>query len=164
MTHLDRPVVSGDYDLRGRDYDTELLGQISDTLIDADRLARLDHRSGFPSFAIYRLVIVREDIYMPSVRMWWVLFSLEWCRTHMRGAFSDELATVAAWDSLQRVIAPSRPLLSAADVAESLGVDLETYTRARNSLRRILEAEVESYWTILCGTYRIAAYLERRER
>lgn len=156
--------MSADYDLRGRDYETELLGQVTDTMIDADRLARLDHRSGFPSFAIYRLVIAQDRLHLVGVRRWWVLFSLEWCRTHMRSGFSEELAATAAWDSLQRVMEPAHPLVPAAWAAECLGVELETYTRARNNLRAILQAELDSYWTILCGTYRIAAYLERREK
>lgn len=153
----------GDYDLRGRDYETELVGPITDAIIDADRLARLEHRSGFPSFALYRLVIAGDRLYLPYVRQWWVLLSLEWCRSNMRDGFSEELATIAAWDSLQRVMSPGRPLLPAAEAAEALGVELETYTRVRNKLRAILQAELDAYWTILCGTYRIVAYLERRK-
>jgi hypothetical protein len=156
--------MSSDYDLKGRDYETELLGAITDTMIDADRLARLDHRSGLPSFALYRLVIVQERLYLPAVRRFWVLFSLEWCRTNMRSGFSEELAGLAAMDSLQRVMDPAHPILPAEEAASGLGVDLETYTRARNALRDTLRAELDAYWTILCGTYRIAAYLERRER
>lgn len=151
-----------DYDLRGRDYETDLIGPIHDGIIDADRLAGLDHRNGFPNFALYRLVLAGDRLYLPHVRRWWVLFSLEWCRSHMRGGFSEELATIAAWDSLQRVMEPARPLIPAAEAAEALGVDLETYTRARNSLRMILQAALDTYWTLLCGTYRIVAYLERR--
>jgi hypothetical protein len=154
--------VQGDYALRGRDYETELLGAITDTVIDADRLARLDHRNGMPNFAIYRLVLAQDRLYLLPVRQWWVMFSLEWCRTHMRSGYSEELATVAAWDSLQRVMDPARPLLPAAEAAESRGVELETYTRARNTLRQVLSATLDGYWALLCGTYRVAAYLERK--
>ena len=154
--------MSADYDLRGRDYETELLGGISDTIIDADRLARLEHNAGFPSFYLYRLVLVKERAYLRPVRQWWVLFAIEWCRSNMRGGFSEELATVAAWDSLTRVMEPAHPVFNAQETADSLGVEVETYTRARNTLRRILQADLDAYWTILCGTYRIVAYLERR--
>lgn len=154
--------VQGDYALKSRDYETELLGAITDAIIDADRLARLDHRNGMPNFAIYRLVLARDYLYLRPVRKWWVLFALEWCRTNMRSGFSEELATIAAWDSLQRVMEPAHPLLPAAEAADDLGVELETYTRARNALRQILAATLDSYWALLCGTYRIAAYLERK--
>lgn len=152
----------GDWDIRGRDYETELLGPVTETIIDADRLARLDHRTGMPCFFMYRLVLAGDGAYMPHVRRWWVLFSLEWCRTHMKSGFSEELATVAAWDSLQRAISPAHPILPADEAAAGLGVDLETYTRARNALRQIFLAALDSYWSLLCGTYRIASYLERR--
>lgn len=163
MTTETKPAqTGGDWFVRGRDYETELLGPITDTIIDADRLAQLDHRNGMPNFAMYRLILAGDSLYIRSVRQWWVLFSLEWCRAHMRSGFSEELATIAAWDSLQRVMEPAHPLLPAAEVADSLGVELETYTRARNALRQTLAATLDSYWGLLCGTYRIAVYLERK--
>lgn len=58
---------------------------------------------------------------------------------------------------------PGPPALPAEEAAEALGVELETYTRVRNKLQAILQAELDAYWTILCGTYRIAVYLERRK-
>lgn len=154
----------GDYDLRGRDFETELIGQVTDAIIDADRLARLDFKTGMPGFALYRLILARDRFYLAIVRPWWVLFCAEWCRTRMRGAYSEEFAGMVALDSLQREMDPAHPILPAEEAAEALGVDLETYARARNELRRILSAAVDSYWALLCGTYRIVAYLERRER
>src|SRR5690606_30579222 len=122
----------GDYDLRGRDYETELVGPITDAIIDADRLARAEHRNGFPNFALYRLVMCGDRAYLKHVRHWWVLFAIEWCRNRMRGSFSEELATIAAWDSLQRVMDPARPILSGPEVAESLGVHCRDYVRVRD--------------------------------
>ena len=152
----------GDYDVRGQDYETQLVGPITDSIIDADRLARLEHRNGFPNFAMYRLILCGDRAYLPAVRQWWVLFSLEWCRGHMRKGFSEELATIAAWDSLQRVMDPARPILGAAEAAESCGVELETYTRARNNLREILGAALQVHWNVMCGTYRLVRHFERK--
>ncbi|MHC9085356.1 hypothetical protein ACYX7E_09990 [Luteimonas sp. RIT-PG2_3] len=152
----------GDYDLRGVDFETQLCGQITDTIIDADRLARLEHNNGFPNFALYRLVLAGDRQYLPAVRKWWVLFALEWCRTNMRSGYSEELATVAAWDSLQRAMDPSRPILVADEVAADLGVSLPTYLRARQNLSQVLGAVISSYWAWLQTTYRVVKAAERR--
>lgn len=153
--------MSADYDLRGQDYETQLVGPITDSIIDADRLARLEHRNGFPNFALYRLVLAGDRAYLPSVRQWWVLFAIEWCRGNMRRGFSADLATVAAWDSLQRVMDPKRPIVAADDAAGALGVELETYTRTRNELRAILAAALSSYWSVMGITYRVVRAAER---
>lgn len=154
--------VQADYAVKGRDYDTELVGPISDDIIDADRLCRVEFDNGFPNFAIYRLVLCQDRGYLRPVRQWWVLFAIEWCRTHMHGAFSEELATVAAWDSLQRVMDPARPILSANEVAESLGVAPRDYRRARESLRKVLSAALATYWTALGGMYRVVIVVNRK--
>ena len=153
---------AGDWDLRGRDYETELVGPITDAIIDADRLARAEHRNGFPNFALYRLIMCGDRMYLEYVRHWWVLFAIEWCRNRMRGSFSEDLATIAAWDSLQRVMDPARPILPADDAARSLGVELETYTRIRANLVRILQAALWSYWEVMGITYRVVRRFERQ--
>lgn len=157
-------MTTGDYDLRGQDYETQLVGPITDTVIDAARLARAEHDNGFPNFAMFRLILAGDMAYLRPVRQWWVLFSIEWCRSHMGRAYSEELATVAAWDSLQRVLYPRRDewRLSAQEAADDLGVELETYTRARNSLKSILGAALQVYSNLLCATYRLARHLERK--
>ena len=152
---------AGDWDLRGRDYETELVGPITDAIIDADRLARAEHRNGFPNFALYRLIMCGDRMYLEHVRHWWVLFAIEWCRNRMRGSFSEDLATIAAWDSLQRVMDPARPILSWPEVSESLGVHCRDYVRVRDGLTAILYAAVGEYWNWLGITYRVVRRFER---
>lgn len=153
---------AGDWDLRGKDYETQLVGPITDAIIDADRLARLEHRNGFPNFAMYRLILCGERQYLPMVRQWWVLFAIEWCKRKMKRGYSEELATVAAWDTLQRAMDPARPILCADEAAASLGVSRNTYLYARNSLGAILGAALKSYWEWLEISYRIVRKLERK--
>lgn len=153
--------MSNDYDLRGLDHETQLVGPISDTIIDAARLARLEHRNGFPNFAMYRLILAGDRAYLPAVRQWWVVFSLEWCRSRMRRGYSEELATIAAWDSLQRMMEPGRPMLSGPEVAESLGVHCRDYVRMRDGLLAVLQAAVSVYWDWLGLTYRVVRRMER---
>lgn len=154
--------VQADYALRGRDYDTELVGPITDDIIDAARLCRVEYENGFPGFPIYRLLLCGDLGYLVPVRQWWVLFSIEWCRRNMRDAFSEELATVAAWDSLQRTMDPVRPILSATETAESLGVDKEQYIRARRALHGILGSVLKHYWTAIGAMYRIVVAANRK--
>lgn len=154
--------ATGDWDLRGLDFETQLVGPITDAIIDADRLVRLDHNNGIPNFFLYRLVLCGDKSYMGAVRQWWQLFALTYCREEMRGAYSEELAVVAAWDSLQRLCEPARPLLNSGETAADLGVSLPTYLSIRNSLLAILQAALNVYWIWLTGTYRIVKALERR--
>ena len=153
---------NGDYTVKGRDYDTELVGEITDEVIDADRLCRLEYSNGFPNFAIYRLVLAGDRSYMPIVRPWWELFALEWCRSNMRGGFSPELAVIASWDSLHRVCHPNESHMPAQDAADALDVDLETYTRARNSLKAVLGASLAHYWGLLGAMYRIVNAVNKK--
>ena len=71
------------------------------------------------------------------------------------------LATIAAWDSLQRVMDPARPILSGPEVAESLGVHCRDYVRVRDGLTAILYAAVGEYWNWLGITYRVVRRFER---
>lgn len=153
----------GDYDLRGRDYETELCGQITDTIIDADRLASIEHKNGFPNFAIYRLVLAQDRQYLPAVRQWWVLFSIEWCRNQMRGGYDEDVAVNAAWDSLARVVAPNKALHpSRSAVAGMLGVDDESFRYLSGNLEKILLASIDLYWDWLQVSYRVTRLLERK--
>lgn len=151
-----------DYDKRGKDIETRLVGPINGTIIDAARLADQEHRNGFPNFAMYRLVLAGDRSYLPLVRQWWVLFSIEWCKQRMTRGYSEELATMAAWDSLQRAMDPAHPILVADEVAASLGVSRNTYLTARKNLSAILGAALKTYWEWMEISYRVVRKLERK--
>lgn len=152
----------GDYDLRGQDYETQLVGPITDAIIDADRLARLEHRNGFPNFALYRLILAGDRAYLTVVRQWWVLFAIEWCRNNMRHGFDEDVAVHAAWDSLARVMEPRRDAHpSRSEVAASLGVDDESFNHATRTLQSILNAALMAYWLWLQVSYRVVKIRER---
>lgn len=153
---------SNAYDIRGKDIETRLVGEITDTVIDAARLADQECRNGFPNFPMYRLILAGDRSYLPLVRQWWVLFAIEWCKQRMRSGYSEELATVAAFDSLQRAMDPTRPILVADDVARDLGVARDTYLFARKSLSAILGSAVKVYWEWMEISYRVVRALERR--
>ena len=46
--------MSGDYDVRGMDPETLLVGPVSEPIIDADRRVRRRLNNGFPNWAMYR--------------------------------------------------------------------------------------------------------------
>lgn len=152
---------SNAYDIRGKDIETRLVGEITDTVIDAARLADQEHRNGFPNFPMYRLILAGDRSYLPLVRQWWVLFSIEWCRQKMRSGYSEELAAIAAMDTLQRAMDPVHPILVADEVAGDLGVSRNTYLFARKNLSSILGAAVKVYWEWMEISYRVVRKLER---
>lgn len=153
--------VQADYALRGRDYETELVGPITDTIIDADRLARIEHCNGFPNFALYRLIYAGDRRYFGQVRQWWVMFSVEWCRGHT--GLDLDTAVNAAWDSLIRVVEPRRELHpSMTEVADALGCDKKSFIRASRNLQMILRTALAVYWDWLVASYCVIRAKERR--
>lgn len=155
----------GDYDLRGPDYDTALIGPVTERIGDADRLVRLDFANGFPNWWLYRCAYAGDTLGLDRLRQWCVAFSIAYCMDGgiKRQAYSDELACVAAWDALH-VILYSRELQPHTVSANSLGVDSKTYLRLRNRLARRLKASLEEYWIHLGVAYRHVILYERKSR
>src|SRR5690606_16750213 len=58
----------GDYDLRGLDFETYLVGPVTDKIIDADRLVRQRVSNGFPNWALYRCVYAGDTHLLPMLR------------------------------------------------------------------------------------------------
>src|SRR5690606_15781387 len=69
----------GDYDLRGRDVETALVGPVTATIIDADRRVREEWSNGFPNWAMYRAAYCGDSLYRPQVRAWCVAYAIAYC-------------------------------------------------------------------------------------
>ena len=154
----------GDYDLRGPDFDTALVGSVTERIIDADRLVRLDWKdNSFPNWELYRTALAGDSLYLTRLRQWAVAFSVAYCTTGgiKRHAYSDELACVAAWDALH-VTLYRRPLDCYTTLAERLGVHHRTYRRLRDSLARRMLASLDEYWIRLSAAYRHVILYERK--
>ena len=128
------------------DHETALIGPITDRIIDADRLVRDEHGEGFPNFAIYRLILCGDRLYMPQVREWWVGFCIGWSEQEMSRYPGDDLIVMAAWDSLQRTVSPNQPVLNDVYAASELQMSVEAYACVRKLFERILSNIVRVYW------------------
>lgn len=125
----------GDYDLRGQDFDTALIGPVTASIIDADRLVRCEWRNGFPNWMLYRTVLAGDSLYVSRLRYWAVAFAVAYCLEGgvKRQTYSEELACVAAWDALHMVL-HCRQIQPYAETADALGVHHSTYKRLRSHL------------------------------
>jgi hypothetical protein len=155
---------TGDYDLKVPDYDTMLIGPVTGSIIDADRLVRVDWRNGFPNWALYRTALAGDAVHMPALKRWVVAFSVAYCTTGgvKRSVYSDELAAVAAWDALHMLI-HCRALQPYTVLADRLGVHHRTYKRLRDTLYLRLKASLDEYWDRLGIAFRQVRLWERRQ-
>lgn len=155
----------GDYDLRGPDFETSLIGPVTASIIDADRLVRCEWRNGFPNWMLYRTALAGDSLYMTRLRLWAVAFSVAYCQSGgvKRQVYSEELACVAAWDALHMVLY-AKPLQPYAETAESLGVHHSTYKRLRSHLYLSMKGSMDEYWIQIGAAYRHVILYERRAK
>ena len=158
-----REVSKGDWDVRGRDYETALAGGVTAAIIDADRVVRFEFRNGFPNWDLYRTVIAGDRLFVTRLRQWAVAFAIAYGMDGgiKRHAYSDELATVAAWDALY-ILMHGRQLQPHTVTAEALDVDPKTYQRFRNRVYLRLRASLDEYWCQLVVAYRHILKAERK--
>jgi hypothetical protein len=159
------PSLIGDYTLRALDFDTMLVGPITDSIIDADRLVRSEWSSGFPNFAMYRAALAGDSLYIPRLRVWCVAFAVAYCESGgvRRDAYSDELACIAGWDALHLLLY-SREMAPYSVLAEDIGVHKKTYKRIRDAVYKCLRESVLEYWARLGAAYRHVKIYERKCR
>lgn len=153
----------GDWDLRGPDLDTMLVGPVYASIIDADRLIRTEWRNGFPNWALYRTALAGDSLHLAGLRKWVVAFSVAYCKAGgvKRHAYSDELACVAGWDALHMLV-HVREMAPYTTLAAALGVDPKTYKRLRNGLYARLRASLDEYWVRLTIAFRQVVFCERK--
>lgn len=151
------------YDQRGPDFDTALIGPVTASIIDADRLVRAEWRNGFPNWCLYRSALAGDALYVARLRHWAVAFSVAYCVSGgvKRHAYTDELACVAGWDALHMLLW-SRELQPYSVTADALGVHHKTYRRLRDALYRRLRASLDEYWIRLGAAYRHVILYERK--
>lgn len=154
--------AEGDWDIRGPDFETLLVGPVTGSIIDADRLVRMEWSNGFPNWAMYRVVLAGDTHLAPILREWCVAFAVAYCQTGgvRRHVYSDELACLAGWDAYS-ALTRGRWVASGADVAEVAEVDPKTYRKLRGALFARLRASLEEYWIRMQVAFRQVALMER---
>lgn len=158
-----REVSKGDWDVRGRDFETALAGPVTESIIDADRVVRFEFRNGFPNWMLYRTAIAGDDLHLVPLRQWVVAFAVVYGMDGgvRRQAYTDELACVAGWDALH-VLLHGRELQPYTTTAKELDVHHDTYRRFRNAIYRRIRESLDEYWVNLVVAYRAVLKAERK--
>lgn len=140
----------GDYDLRGPDFETILVGPVSELTIDADRRVRRRFRNGFPNWAMYRTVYAGDSHLRGALRSWCVAYAVAYCEAGgvRKGQPADEIGCLAGWDAFYALL-NHRWVVAGMDIADVAGVDPKTYRRARNHVYSVHLASLKEYWDLL---------------
>jgi hypothetical protein len=151
----------GDYDLRGTDFETLLVGPITERIIDADRIVRSEWGNGFPNWVMYRTVYAGDSHLIGDLRLWCVALAVAYSETGGVRKPSEALAVCVGRDVCHALLegrwgAPSD------EVAEAIGVAPKTYRRFRNALMQRLTASLTEYWVRMQIAMRQVALLEKR--
>lgn len=126
-------MTTGDYDLRGPDFETYLVGPVTDKIIDADRLVRQRVSNGFPNWALYRCVYAGDTHLLPMLRDWCVSYAIAASESGLirKGLPVEEMGCLAGWDAYYRLL-HHRWVVAGQDIADVAGVDPKTYRKLRN--------------------------------
>lgn len=151
-----------DYTLRSIDFETLLVGQVTATIIDADRLVRQEWRNGFPNWAMYRAALAGDEHLRMPLRDFCVAYSVAHCEAGgvRKGLPADEIGCLAGWDAFYALL-NHKWLIAGQDVADVAGVDPKTYRRVRRHVYRSLRASLDEYWVRMSIAMRQVAMMER---
>lgn len=153
----------GDYDLRGPDFETMLVGAVTATIIDADREVRRDWSNGFPNWAMYRTALAGDTHLRLPLRAWLVAYAIAYAETiNRKGQPVEEIGCLAGWDAYYRLL-NHRWVIAGQDVADVAGVDPKTYRKVRNYVYMAARASMGEYWIRMQVAIRQVAMRERME-
>lgn len=156
----------GDYDLRGQDFETTLVGAVTTTIIDSDAYVRDEwrgeHFENATNWALYRVALAKDshlrdflhkrcDEFAAACMVRFVA-ERNWSRTLFEAAGHDVFArlTTTHWAG------------SGAVYADACGVGAETYRKLRLRVFKALQASLDEYWIRLQVAIRQVVLLERR--
>lgn len=147
----------GDYDLRGMDYETLLVGPVNEAIGDADRYVRrptelggLGFDNGFPNWSMYRTAYCGDSHLRLGLRDWCVAYAIAHCEAGglRKGLPADEIGCLAGWDSFYALL-NHKWVVAGMDVADIAGVDPKTYRKVRNRVYGHLSTSLREYWNLM---------------
>lgn len=140
----------GDYDLRGPDFETFLIGPATYAHWDADRMVRESWSNGFPNWHLFRAIDCGESLYRPAAREWCVAYAIAYCEAGgvRKGLPAEEIGCLAGWDAYYALM-NHKWLIAGMDVADVAGVDPKTYRKVRNHVYAANLASLRQYWNEL---------------
>lgn len=161
---MNLPIATGDWDKRLPDFETELVGPVTPSIIDADRLVRTDWANGLPNWAMYRVVLAGDSHLRPFLRERCVAFAIAHCVAGgvRRDLPADELGSLAGWDTYYALL-NHKWVVAGQDIADIAGVDPKTYRKVRSYVYRTLRASLDEYWVRLQVAIRQVRLVERRQ-
>jgi hypothetical protein len=160
----------GDYDLRGPDYETVLVGPVNELIGDADRFVRrpiedggLGFDNGFPNWEMYRTVYCGDAHLRLRLRAWCVAYAIAYCEAGgiRAGLPADEIGCLAGWDAFYALL-HHKWLIAGMDVADVAGVDPKTYRKVRNRVYGHMHASLREYWELMQIAVRQVSRLNKR--
>lgn len=157
------PISTGDYDLRGPDFETLLVSAVTPSIIDAARLVRLDWFSnGFPNWALYRTAYAGDSHMARNLRAWCEAFGMAYIATCGARKGGDALGVCAGRDAYL-MLTTTRWGAPADELAPLLGITAKTYHGHRKALAARLTVALQEYFMRLGIAMRQVALLERRQ-
>lgn len=158
--------AQGDWDVRGRDWETVLVGPVTESVINADWQVRTGPdawANGFPNWELYRVSIAGDDHLARKLADWCIAFAAAFMEDGgvQKRTASDEFAVFVGWDCLTR-LRTRHWIASGDDMAADLGIAPKTYRRFRNAVMARLSASLGEYWARLQIGIRQAALIDRR--
>lgn len=125
--------VQADYALRGLDFETYLVGPVTDMIVDSDRLVREEWSNGFPNWALYRSIYAGDSHLRGVVRDWCVAYAIAAAESGLirKGLPVEEMGCLAGWDAYYR-LHNAEWVVAGRDIADVAGVDPKTYRKLRN--------------------------------
>lgn len=140
----------GDWTLRDLDFETYLIGPVTDKIIDADRLVRREISNGFPGWALYRTFLCGDHLFRTISRDWCVAYAIASaeCGVIRAGRPTDMMGCLAGWDAYYR-LHNLEWLIAGQDVADVAGVDPKTYRKLRNHVYASVKCAMDAYFVEL---------------
>jgi hypothetical protein len=137
----------GDWHLRELDFETYLVGAVTDKIIDADRLARREVRNGFPGWALYRTFLCGDHLFRTQARDWCVAYAIAAAESGVvrKGQPTDMMGCLVGWDVYYRMHHLDW-LIAGQDVADVAGVDPKTYRKLRNHVYAAVKYATDRYF------------------
>lgn len=157
-----REVSKGDWDVRGPDFETLLVGPITPTIIDADRFVRREWSNGFPNWAMYRCAYAGDSHLLGELKDWCIALAVAYGES---GAIRkpDDTVAVCVGRDVWHALVWKRWGAPGDEIAAALGIAPKTYRKFRVGLYKRLKASLDEYWIRLQIEMRRVALLERRE-
>ena len=152
------------FEPRRLDFETYLVGPVTERIIDADRLVREEWNNGFPNWTMYRAALAGDSYALLALRSWCVAYAIAVAEsgTLRKGMPADEMGCLAGWDAFYALI-NHKWVVAGGDIADVAGVDPKSYRKLRNRVYSHLRASLDEYWIRLQVAVRQVWMMERHQ-